>query len=688
MSKRKGRGSGKKITSTRYDELFYDTIRGFETPPESNHSNTARKMKGSSLVSPIRFNGSLLSSFEDVEDSMQNRKLFSWEKNWKDDKGNDNISPLCVSMNAAIEELLSDDNDEEEGSASTSSIKSIIQEMGDSGTNVTDMDYLPPSSCHSHCYSRHHLHDNDNHPHEWKKKVPADVLKWINLREQYLNHINDLIVSEESNSTKSEEDFKKLKFTLTALIPAIRKVTKIIVQNYMDTGNEYMKGYIGKMASDLNFISRTSFAAWINVDVVNNTFLIPYSIDGVHLCQHKDKIPVELVVNDDEIEILKELGNVIWKVFSEYSAENRGKSSGICHEMNIVARDEHHTVNKQFSIIGQAYGMKENRLHEAARGGERHYFHLWWRVIDCEKKIASLQEVINKRILRGILQVLQVLTWQSANFRRLQQARISRFMKEVMEAWKDYSLWCRRFNRLRKNADRRAVWYCMGKMKLYCHEFTSNRQYKYSRRLYLKREAFQALVHNLVLSQFDLKNRLKLGTEKNLFERNMLKLLFMTWKQYPYFQRRIMILNDLIAFGLKKTGFRALYKNTWSHWPEDDVSRMNTKEKLRVASMKIVSFTRAVRIKGEEFLKKSSEEGRRLRDEVVEKSMDMLKKTPGIKGILLLTKKARDLRRLRFDSMRSQRMEVIRVNKFRSGIDHELLDFTGNNHHCDPDTHY
>merc|ERR1712054_278561 len=97
-----------------------------------------------------------------------------------------------------------------------------------------------------------------------------------------------------------------------------------------------------------------------------------------------------------------------------------------------------------------------------------------------------------------------------------------------------------------------------------------------------KREAFQALVHNLVLSQFDLK------------------------------------------------------------------SRLNTKEKLRVASMKIVSFTRAVRIKGEEFLKKSSEEGRRLRDEVAEKSMDMLKKTPGIKGILLLTKKARDLRRSRF----------------------------------------
>ena len=34
-------------------------------------------------------------------------------KNWKDDKGNDNISPLCVSMNAAIEELLSDDDEEE-----------------------------------------------------------------------------------------------------------------------------------------------------------------------------------------------------------------------------------------------------------------------------------------------------------------------------------------------------------------------------------------------------------------------------------------------------------------------------------------------------------------------------------------------------------------------------------------------
>ena len=563
-------------------------------------------------------------------------------------KGKEEAVPVRISVNAAIEELLLEGQNEEESTSTTSS--DLIQEIGYPDNNI----------------AAKKLKDRPCHHRGWEGTT-ADVLKWMNLREQYLNHIIGFFGT--PDNSKNDDYTEKCRIMFVNLLPALRKVTTKIVRHYVQSGDEHMKGYISKMASDMNFMNRTTLAPWINVNVANNTFVIPYSIDGVYLCQYGNEMPAELMVDEDEMEVMKDLGFVIWKTFNEYIDKSKESSNDAVRRVKFVTSDGQYIVSKQFSMIGEEYGMIDKRFHEAATIGTRHYFQLWKQIIGYEKKIECFQQMIARRVLREIIKALQMLTWQSANFRRLQQSRIKRHLLEIIEAWKDYSLWCRRFNRLRMNSDLRVMRYCMEKLKVYGRQFASNRRRKYSRRLYLKREAFRAIVYNLVLSQFQLKNRLQLGSEKTFFERSILKMSFQTWRRYPLYLYKIKSLNNIATVGYKKIGFRALFKNTWKRWPENDVMRMDTGEKVTAAAVKIASFMKTILLKGNVMWQKSCEVGRKVGSVATNKSMIILTKIPGIRGIMSSNKDAEKVKKAKDESLYYQRMKVIRAIKRRSGVD-------------------
>jgi len=94
------------------------------------------------------------------------------------------------------------------------------------------------------------------------------------------------------------------------LLPALRKVTAKIVTNFMKYPSEAVEDYVNEMASDMNWIHREPYCDWIIVDPINNTFFIPYSIDGSLTCLYVDEIPQELRVSDAELEEYKALGMV------------------------------------------------------------------------------------------------------------------------------------------------------------------------------------------------------------------------------------------------------------------------------------------------------------------------------------------------------------------------------------------
>ena len=96
---------------------------------------------------------------------------------------------------------------------------------------------------------------------------------------------------------------------------------------------------------------------------------------------------------------------------------------------------------------------------------------------------------------------------------------------------------------------------------------------------------------------------------------------------------------------------------------------MNTREKFKAAGKNVVYFVKTIHSNGKRLLKRSSEEGRKFRDEVIAKSLDMLKRTPGIRGILQSSKDIEETRKARNESLRYERMKVIRANNFRDGMD-------------------
>ena len=102
------------------------------------------------------------------------------------------------------------------------------------------------------------------------------------------------------------------------------------------------------------------------------------------------------------------------------------------------------------------------------------------------------------------------------------------------------------------------------------------RQHKYKRWKVLMAWGFKGLVYNLVMSQFSLRNRLRLGTEKDLFERNILEVLFCAWKQYPIFHKRFIRCNYVLEVWKLKTVFRKWYTETWGHLPEMEISRYSS----------------------------------------------------------------------------------------------------------------
>ena len=106
------------------------------------------------------------------------------------------------------------------------------------------------------------------------------------------------------------------------LLPALRKVTAKIVTNFIKDPNEDIEDYINNMASDMNWVHREPYCDWIVIDPINNTFFIPYSIDGSLTCLYLDEIPKELRVSDTELEEYKVLGAVSFPKRDQFILHN------------------------------------------------------------------------------------------------------------------------------------------------------------------------------------------------------------------------------------------------------------------------------------------------------------------------------------------------------------------------------
>ena len=87
------------------------------------------------------------------------------------------------------------------------------------------------------------------------------------------------------------------------------------------------------------------------------------------------------------------------------------------------------------------------------------------------------------------------------------------------------------------------------------------------------------------------------------------------------------------------------------------------KDKFRVVGRKLVALMRELKSRGGTLLRKSRDESKRIGSELMERGVDVLRRTPGIKEVLQSTKDTRALAAERKQSLRQRRLEVIRKNR-------------------------
>ena len=159
------------------------------------------------------------------------------------------------------------------------------------------------------------------------------------------------------------------------------------------------------------------------------------------------------------------------------------------------------------------------------------------------------------------------VTWQIIHYRRLQREILMKNALKSLNAWREYIVWCRKFNRKLYISNLRVLKYSIGKLKAICDVEHRTRDNKYRRGLLRKREAFQHLIYNIVLVRHALKFRLKLWAHnitgkpslKTFATVTLLPYLFSTWKcGYTKLSKMIKMWNKIMYIKLMKYTF-----NVW-----------------------------------------------------------------------------------------------------------------------------
>jgi hypothetical protein len=226
-----------------------------------------------------------------------------------------------------------------------------------------------------------------------------------------------------------------------------------------------------------------------------------------------------------------------------------------------------------------------------------------------------------------------------------------------MDAWKDYILWCRKFNRLRKTSDRRTALAYLMKLKRYCADHHEVRGYRKKAKAGLLHQTFKQLFYNMQINRFFLRNRLKLGSELSLFERTIVVKIFSLWKKNRLIGRMLGHMNQLVQRGHIKHALKTWYEFTWG----PVVPPVPIRQRLALAGSKVMNLLAEIRSRGKEFLQ-------RKREELRESMTGVLKRTPVIGGMLQSSRDELTQKMELKVALRQQRMEVIRQLNIKSGM--------------------
>ncbi len=409
-----------------------------------------------------------------------------------------------------------------------------------------------------------------------KQSSTAKAPEWIDLRDNYMRQVRmsaeKIFKSIDSGETNRLGPSTKQHFAL--LLIAHRKVTLRILSEYEfqreklqgDQENESLRNnlrsleeYLVGVPTCLDFINREPFWTWLGVEMLSNPFATVFRLDGTPALLSKlygspHHLHPVLEMAEDEVEKCLEMSSLLWRIYqSELHRPRRPFGPKVRSDDGNESNSEEETENKTKAVIYRDE-KDDNRIklliqrtnstvHEALNFSRERkvfmlglapiktYWMLWKKSYQNNLKVS---EALYSRACRNTRKCFDRLVqnvWQSVKFRSLQQNYHKRIVLITFGAWKEYRLWCARFQNIFRRSVRHILRYRLDLMIKFTKECNGVRSFYRKNKARIYAQVFKALVNNTKLSKFLLKKRLERKSTISFYDRFLCQCSFSRWTQ-------------------------------------------------------------------------------------------------------------------------------------------------------------
>lgn len=488
--------------------------------------------------------------------------------------------------------------------------------------------------------------------------------KWKKLRRSYIAQLKDMVIQfSEIFQTRQEKNMsEQLTVTFFPLLRAFRTVSCEVIDSFRKLErnsardnvdlitNADGKHYIVSMVHSLDFLSVDPFISLLGVDVTMNPLITLNKINGESACL-TGGMHYELVMSADEELACQKCYSVINSLFvlehMKQSMQNPNhsrlaslkpfvqspiamnsalscvtnssvlrspvnpidnKNLSECDVPTVSTRSENEesdATGSQRSCVDEEFAARKFSEGRLRRGMQN-----WKNSMKWEQICSELRASRNYRNTRKCFDSFQRNLWQCGNFRRMQQRCNHRASVSAMSAWREYTLWCRRFNSLHGRCLRDVFRSFLLRWKDFSVRFDETRNFRKHKRQRLQRIVWTALIYNTLLNRHALRNRLKTQSDLTFHDKGMRIFCFHRWRRRVEMTGRLDELDERVELAHLKDAFV-----TWFFMSK----KLAEEESAAIAKARVdfvLSAARSLSEIGEAAVEGVSKEGKSMLDSI------------------------------------------------------------------------